>query len=262
MARYVTDEELLTYSMLTVCEDTLNNSGTLFVHDGYVYKMFYNDFSKRINYLFSLPSHPNVLIPTEEAQPEWLSDYKSGYIMEYKENAYTFLESFGKNLSFLEKFNYIEQIFSGLKYLHQFIILGDIHGDNFLIENQRAYICDLDYFRKLEEKLKPFKCKYYVSKQEKKKQTEYTDVIKTYIESYSFIFEEDFSIYIKKIGYQKFCKLLLKTHLPKEMLEFLNLSLIMLKEKRLLENMYEPNRFIKPELLESKKELKLTLDHL
>lgn len=262
MAIPITDEELLSYSMLPIHEKTLNSSGTLYIHNGYVYKMFFNDFSKRILYLLSLPKHPHVLLPEEEIKPEWLSDFKSGYTIEYKEKAKTFFETFGDHLSFEEKSKYIKQIFSGLEHLHQFIILGDIHGDNFLISEQNAFLCDLDYYRKLEEKGKPFKCKYSISKQEKRRQTTYTDVIKTYIESYSFLFEEDLSFYIKVIGYKKLCEILLTAPMPKEMLEFLNLSLIMLKEKRLLENMYEPNRFITPNILDSKKELKLVLDKL
>lgn len=262
MAIRVTDDELLSYSLLPVHEKTLNSSGTLYIHNGYVYKMFFRDFSKRIEYLLSLPTHPNVLLPDEEIEPEWLSDFKSGYITEYKENAKTFFEAFGDHLSFEEKSKYIGQIFNGLKHLHQFIVLGDIHGDNFLISNQNAFLCDLDYYRKLEEKRKSYKCKYYISRKEKKQSSIYTDVIKTYIESYSFLFEEDLSSYIRIIGYKKFCKILLNTPLPKELLEFLNLSLVMLKEKRLLENMYEPNRFIAPNVLDSKKELKLTLDNL
>lgn len=168
MAVPITDEELLSYSMLPIQEKTLNSSGTLYVHNGYVYKMFFRDFSKRIVYLLSLPKHLNVLLPEEEIKPEWLSDFQSGYIIEYKEKAKTFFEAFADHLSFEEKSKYIKQIFSGLEHLHQFIVLGDIHGDNFLISEQNAFLCDLDYYRKLDEKRKPFKCKYSVSKQKKK----------------------------------------------------------------------------------------------
>lgn len=259
MAIFLTDKELVTYPMLKLENNTLNSGGTLYLQNNLVYKMLGQNYRERLEYLKNLPPHPNVLPIIDTIVPEFDSEYQSGYITEYKENAKTWFSCFGDNLEFKEKNKYIEETFSALKHLHQFIIIGDIHGDNIFIHNNKAYIFDLDYFHKLNKREKPFKSKYYVSKKEIKKPTIVTDVIKAYIESYSFIFEIDLSMYIRLIGYKKFCKLLLECTLPKEVLEFLKISLKILNRKQVNEEIYISNNFIKEDLLEKKDELVLKL---
>lgn len=262
MAIFITDDELLSYSLLNVDENTSNNSGTLYVHDGKVYKLFSQDYSERIHYLQSISTHPHILPILEEIKLEWSSDFQSGYITEYKENAKTFFKLFTEHLEYDEKEKYIYQIFSALKHLHQFIILGDIHGDNLFVHEGKAYIYDLDFYRKVDEKGKFFKNRYHVSKIERKRATKYTDMIKMYIESYSLILEEDLSSFIQQFGYKNFCRFLLNISIPKEMLEFINLSLKMLKEKRLLEEIYNPDYFIDENILEYKEQVARHLKNL
>ncbi len=262
MAIFMKDDELLSYSLLNINTKTANTSGTLFVRNDKVFKIFWQDYSERIHYLRTLPPHPSVLPILEEIQFEWNSDFHSGYITEYKKNAKTFLELFVCHLEYQEKERYIKQVFSALKHLHQFIVLGDIHGDNFFAHEGKAYIYDLDFYRKVDEKGKIFKNKYHVAKVERKKATKYTDLIKTYIESYSLLLEEDLSSYILQLGYKNFCHFLMQLPLPKEIIEFINLSLKMIKEKRLFEDMYNPNYFINENILEYKEQVARQLRNL
>lgn len=262
MATTITDEELFQYDMLKTLDSTSNTGGTLFLHDGKVYKLFFNDFSKQIEYLKSIPRHPHVLPILEELIPEWESDFKSGYCTEYKENAKTFFESFNDHLPYVEKEKYIKQIFSAIQFLHQYFVIGDIHGDNFFIHEGNAYVYDLEYARKLSDKKRAIKCKYSVSPLERFYATTYTDLIKTYIECYSFLLEKDLSYFIQFMGYKKFASILLNTPLPKEMLHFLQNSLQMLKERKCIEEMYQPDMYMNEEILNAKKELKKTLERL
>ncbi len=253
---YLTDEEILKSPLLKINHGIANGSGNLFLKDNYVYKLFYKDFKDQLNYLKDLPKHPNVLPVIDTLSFEAMSDFQSGYITEYKENAKTFFECFNCQLSYQEKEFYIKQILEAITFLHQYLIIGDIHGDNFFIHNKKAYIYDLDYSRPLNSKRKPTKCKYYVSHSEKRYSTLYTDMIKTYIEFYSFLFEYDISYYIRILDYKKICNLLLNTPLPKEMHTFFKTSLMMLKEKKLPNTIYQTDNFINENILNAEKELK------
>lgn len=260
MAVYVTDEELNTYRMLV--KDTSNHSGDFYIYDRFLYKALREDIQDRILFLKEMPKHKHVISILDELHFEWDSDYKSGYIMEYKEDAKTFKEAYKEHYDFNKKMYFIKQIFSALEFLNQFIIVGDLHSDNFLIYQNNAFITDLEHFRKLNEKRQKFMVKYKISEQASKEQSLYSNVTKMFIESYSFLLEIDLSRLIRLFGYKRFCNLFMEFNLPKEMLEFLKTSLAMMKEKRLFKDMYIPERFITPDVLEIKKELIRKFDFL
>ena len=257
----ITDLELMNYSILKN-GNSFNTGGTLFLKDDIVYKLFFKDFSKQIEYLMSLPKHPHVLNIKDQLIPEWESDFQSGYTMEYKENAHTFMESFGHKMSYQEKEKYIYQIFDAIKFLHQYIVIGDIHGDNFFIHEGNAYVYDLDYSKKLSDRKKVIKSKYYINFFERYHASIIDDIIKTYIESYALLFEIDLSYYIRCFGYKRLCEALLNAPLPKEMLTFLKDSLVMMKNNHLIKEAYVPQQYLNEGLLNAEKELKKSLENL
>lgn len=91
-------------------------------------------------------------------------------------------------LSYEEKLKYIKQLFSALQYLHNYIVIGDIHADNLIISNGKAYIIDLDDARK-KGNPKIVWYAYYVKPFEFVSTSIYTDITKLYLESLSFILD-------------------------------------------------------------------------
>ncbi len=256
--RYLTNEELNNFSKLKMKPHTLNTSGTLFLHEDKVYKLFLKDISASLLYLKNIPFHKNILPIEDIVLFEDSCPYKSGYVMSYKMNAKTFCECYSSHLSYPEKVHYIQQMFQALHHIHHYIVLGDIHGDNMFIHEHKAYLYDLDSYQKPNTKSKS-PCKYYITKQEKKKKSTYTDLIKLYLESYFFFLEEDFSHYINLYGYYDFAKILLSCHPPKEMENWIFKSFSLLENKKVREEDYIPDAYFTEEIVELKRKVQVKL---
>lgn len=251
--------------------ETLNRggqNGELFIDKNMLIKVSENDVNKMIKYLISIPEHPHVVKPLEHGKIIYSSKnvytpiYKSAYKMPFLPDAkpLSFLAQFC-DIPYEEKVEYIKQLFSALQFLHQYLVIGDIHANNLIVSNGKVYIIDLDDAKK-KGKSKAINCLYYVDPFEWINASIYTDVTKLYLESLSFILEISFQNYIGNYGYRYFWNILTSCHLPKEVMEFLLLCKHPHHLKTLGQDAYRFENFIHPSILKNEKKLKLTLQCL
>ncbi len=244
--------------------DELNfhNNGEIFIENqDTLIKAIPDDINKMISFLIDMPSHSHIIKPKEIGTIVYSSsvkkkdmEYKSCYRMDYLENAHN-LYSFNKaNIPYSEKLKYTKQFFEALKFLHQYLVLGDIHAKNLFIANENAYIGDLDNARDKEHWACEFSA-YYISKLKWLGSSKYTDIIKMYLECLSFILGIRFMGYIQKYGYKEFYKTLTSYHLPEEVSSFLKYCKHPNHLKPLGEEAYDFEQFITEDVLSLKKTL-------
>ena len=109
--------------------------------------------------------------------------------MTYIKNSMTFREALTHKIPEEQKKKAIQDIFEALKTLHNYdITLGDIHLDNFLINQTGGTLIDLDYMRFKGDEFK-FQACYDVTFGHKKytSSSKYSDSIKTAIVSISLL---------------------------------------------------------------------------
>lgn len=184
-------------NLLTIDENTHNNNGKIYLQNNIIYKMydiipFESEVKRNIEYLLK-----NPINNTPEIYKIIYDNSKfKGYAMQYIENSLTFRQAINKPIPLENKISAIKEIYIALKELHsKNILLGDIHSDNFLIQNDKGYIIDLDYIRFPGDEFKFFEC-YVINN--KKIATRYTDNIKTMISSLSLLLNTDLEKYIDK----------------------------------------------------------------
>lgn len=182
-------------------------------------------------------------------------NYQSSYRMIFLNNAKTLISLYHEDISYEEKVKYALDLFNALYFLHQYIVVGDIHAKNILINDGKAYISDLDNSRKLNNIFKPIYCYYYLNFLQSYGNTKYTDIIKMYIECLSFILGINFSKVIIMYGYKEFYKIITSYKLPKEVLNFFKIIKTNSSLKKLGEEAYDFERFITPDVLELKRKL-------
>lgn len=192
-----------------------NNGGSLYLEDGYLYKV-YNEISyfreekeRNIKFLMnnSIPNTPKIY------KMLYKNNEFNGYIMEYIEGAMTFRDGMKQEISFSDKIKAILDVYETLKVLHSYnICIGDIHLSNFLYKDGHGYLIDLDEIRYPEDNFK-FRERYLVKESIKSvpsKQASFiTDNIKVCICCLSFLYNIDLENIICKYSL-KSVKIILK----------------------------------------------------
>ena len=192
-----------------------NNGGSLYLEDGYLYKVY-----DEISY-FRDEKERNIKLLMNNSIPNTPKIYKmlyknnefNGYIMEYIEGSMTFREGMNQEISFSDKIKAILDVYETLKVLHSYnICIGDIHLSNFLYKDGHGYVIDLDEIRYPEDNFK-FRERYLVKESIKSvpsKQASFiTDNIKVCICCLSFLYNIDLENIICKYSL-KSVKMVLK----------------------------------------------------
>lgn len=192
-----------------------NNGGSLYLEDGYLYKV-YNEISyfreekeRNIKFLMNnnIPNTPKIY------KMLYKNNEFNGYVMEYIEGAMTFRDGMKQEISFSDKIKAILDVYETLKVLHSYnICIGDIHLSNFLYKDGHGYLIDLDEIRYPEDNFK-FRERYLVKENIKSvpsKQASFiTDNIKVCICCLSFLYGLDLENIICKYSL-KSVKIILK----------------------------------------------------
>lgn len=171
----------------------LNTNGKIYINKNYIYKLvnnqyfFYEEFERNIDYLIK-----NDITNTPKVIDKIYKDHTLyGYVMEYIKNSITFKDSINLNIDDKLKVKAIIDIHKALKDLHnRNITLGDIHLDNFLINDDGGYIIDLDYMRFIGDEFKfttSYDIKPYNSQNKITKSSIYSDIVKTALSSLSLL---------------------------------------------------------------------------
>ena len=191
-----------------------NNGGSLYLEDGYLYKV-YNEISyfreeKERNIKFLMNNIPNT---PKIYKMLYKNNEFNGYVMEYIEGAITFRDGMKQEISFSDKIKAILDVYETLKVLHSYnICIGDIHLSNFLYKDGHGYVIDLDEIRYPEDYFK-FRERYLVKESIKSvpsKQASFiTDNIKVCICCLSFLYNIDLENIICKYSL-KSVKMILK----------------------------------------------------
>lgn len=252
-------------------ETDLHFGGDIFIqNEETLIKLLYENLSDAINFLINIPNHDNVIKPIEEividrnglekirknVDNSYIfsnEKYYSGYCMKFLKNARTLISAYKENIPYEEKVIYAKQLFSALKHLHQYLVIGDIHPKNILLENNNAYITDLDNSRKLNERFKAIDCYYNISFLGKYGNNKQTDIIKMYLELLGFILEIDFSKFIRRYGYSEFYEIFTSYPLPDKVMNFFKQSHKFRNSRNPDEELYNFEEFITPEILERKR---------
>lgn len=192
-----------------------NNGGSLYLEDGYLYKVydevsyFRDEKERNIKFLMnnSVPNTPKIY------KMLYKNNEFNGYIMEYIEESMTFREGMKQEISFSDKIKAILDVYETLKVLHSYnICIGDIHLSNFLYKDGYGYVIDLDEIRYPEDNFK-FRERYLVKESIKSvpsKQASFiTDNIKVCICCLSFLYNIDLENIICKYSL-KSVKIILK----------------------------------------------------
>lgn len=192
-----------------------NNGGSLYLEDGYLYKVydeisyFRDEKERNIKFLMnnSIPNTPKIY------KMLYKNNEFNGYIMEYIEGAITFRDGMKQEISFSDKIKAILDVYETLKVLHSYnICIGDIHLSNFLYKDGHGYVIDLDEIRYPEDNFK-FRERYLVKENIKSvpsKQASFiTDNIKVCICCLSFLYNIDLENIICKYSL-KSVKIILK----------------------------------------------------
>ena len=192
-----------------------NNGGSLYLEDGYLYKVydevsyFREEKERNIKFLMnnSIPNTPKIY------KMLYKNNEFNGYVMEYIEGSMTFREGMKQEISFSDKIKAILDVYETLKVLHSYnICIGDIHLSNFLYKDGHGYVIDLDEIRYPEDNFK-FRERYLVKESIKSvpsKQASFiTDNIKVCICCLSFLYNIDLENIICKYSL-KSVKMILK----------------------------------------------------
>lgn len=192
-----------------------NNGGSLYLEDGYLYKVydeisyFREEKERNIKFLMnnSVPNTPKIY------KMLYKNNEFNGYIMEYIEESMTFREGMKQEINFSDKIKAILDVYETLKVLHSYnICIGDIHLSNFLYKDGHGYVIDLDEIRYPEDNFR-FRERYLVKESIKSvpsKQASFiTDNIKFCICCLSFLYNIDLENIICKYSL-KSVKMILK----------------------------------------------------
>lgn len=192
-----------------------NNGGSLYLEDGYLYKVydeisyFRDEKERNIKFLMnnSIPNTPKIY------KMLYKNNEFNGYVMEYIDGAITFRDGMKQEISFSDKIKAILDVYETLKVLHSYnICIGDIHLSNFLYKDGHGYVIDLDEIRYPEDNFK-FRERYLVKESIKSvpsKQASFiTDNIKVCICCLSFLYNIDLENIICKYSL-KSVKIILK----------------------------------------------------
>lgn len=192
-----------------------NNGGSLYLEDGYLYKVydevsyFRDEKERNIKFLMnnSVPNTPKIY------KMLYKNNEFNGYIMEYIEESMTFREGMKQEINFSDKIKAILDVYETLKVLHSYnICIGDIHLSNFLYKDGHGYVIDLDEIRYPEDNFR-FRERYLVKESIKSvpsKQASFiTDNIKFCICCLSFLYNIDLENIICKYSL-KSVKIILK----------------------------------------------------
>lgn len=260
MAFSIEYEKLKQMDMLNENTANVMHGGDIFIeNEDTLLKAVTTNCKKQLEYLSTIPEHDHVIKPIEVGKVIYNNDkvpknYSTIYRMKYLQNAKTLLSLYYKDIPYEVKVQYANEIFSALQFLHQYIIVGDIHAKNIWIDNGKAYLGDLDNSKKLHSVL-PIQSAYYLSIMKNFEHSKRTDIIKLYIECLSFICNINLASFINQYGYKDFYKTVINYNPPKEIKNFLNLSCNKKEFNQLGSDAYQFEHFISPEALKLEKKL-------
>ncbi len=174
-----------------VINDGTNSSANLYLIDGLLYKVFYDNafiVEKMRNLTFLIkekPIKPNA-IDLLESDGELV-----GYIQEFIPCAKTFKEGIDDS-NYELKYKAVLDVFKSIKKIHSLgYVIGDVHSKNFIYNYDGGYLIDLDEIRIPEEDDWKFRDYYLVKKNNRtpniKKESFYTDNVKATISSLSLL---------------------------------------------------------------------------
>lgn len=205
----ITQTDLDQLQPLSLDESTHNNNGILYLkNSNTLYKVFEQFYSfqdeveRNIDFQIQnpIPHTPTI------HDKIYIDGQFQGYSMEYITNSLTFRSAIGKELPVENKIEAIKNVYEALRCLHgQDIYLGDIHSDNFLIDQDgKGYIIDLECMRFKGDEYK-FKQCYLVKPNDDDNKinvaSKYTDNIKVMVSSLSLLLEIDLEKFISKKSY-------------------------------------------------------------
>ncbi len=225
----LTSEELQRYKKLKTSDEHHNNNGTIYIDEDkkIIYKLidteyfFPDETSRNIDYQIDNPI-PNTPVILDKLS---IDGKYSGYVMTYIENSISFRDALSKQIPEEKRIKAIIDIYKTLRYLHSNnITLGDIHMDNFLINEDGGYIIDLDYMRFPGDEFK-FQTCYDVIVNNKKhtRSNKYTDSLKVMVVSLSLLIGRDLEKLIK--GSELRLEDILSTISNPSLQEFINKSI-------------------------------------
>ena len=180
----------------------MHNTDQLYIQDGKIYKIFnstdYIDEKERnIEFLIKNPVvHTPVIY-----DKIFVDNQFAGYVMDYIFNAHTFREALHLDFTNEQKISAILDVYETLRVLHsKNIFLGDIHSDNFMIDNNGCgFVIDLEEIRFPGDEFK-FKQCYLVQPNNISNKinvpSKYTDNVKLMICSLSLLLNRDLEEYI------------------------------------------------------------------
>ncbi len=118
-----------------------------YIQDGKFHKMFNSTdfiYEKERNVVF-LMNNPVNHTPVIRDKI-YVRQQFAGYVMDYISNAVTFREAFMMDFTYEKRLEAILDVYEALKAFHdQNLFLGDIHSDNFMIDQDgHGYILDLE----------------------------------------------------------------------------------------------------------------------
>lgn len=145
-----------------------------------------------LNYL--LNPIQNIILPTDLFyQNEIISGYYMPFIDAIDLKKYFEAEV---NIPLENRIKIINDLFAALEEIHKYLILGDIHLGNILI-NDTGYITDLDYARSIFEKDEPVS-KFYLTSQDNLclSNSKNSDINKLFICCLSILFQIDLESFL------------------------------------------------------------------
>ena len=129
--------------------DTFNSGGNIYQYDDHtLYKIvdryfFKEEIERNIDFQIKNPIPHTPFIYDKI----YINKFFFGYSMENIKNSLTFKKAVYLNVDFDVCMNIVKDVYESIRFLHdRNILLGDIHMDNFLIDDKgRGYVIDLDY---------------------------------------------------------------------------------------------------------------------
>lgn len=258
MSYTLTKKQLKQYKFLH--SENSHFGGDLYIENNEtLLKVLKDGNQKMLEFLASVDEHEHIVKPFETGIITYPNSNETqlSYKMKFIKNAKTLTSLLDSNIPYEQKVIYAKQLFSALKFLHNYIIVGDIHPGNILIseDKSKAYLTDLDNSKKLNDYFSSISCYYYLNIFENYGNTIYTDITKLYLEIFMFIVDVNFHSFINKYGYRDVRNIITDLTLPDEVERFFEISKSKRKMKNLDEEMYDIERFINPELEGLKRKL-------
>ena len=157
-----------------------------------LYKIYKNYVSERLeaqvlyNRLIKEDVNENIILPTELLynQKHYLTGYKMNFV-----NGTILSEEIKKaKMSFEDKIFLINEFFSLLEQVHDYLVVGDVRNSNLMVgKDKQAYMIDFDFAKKADSSATPL-CRYHICHNDEYLNDRNEDVIKLYISALSLLY--------------------------------------------------------------------------